>query len=135
MGPGDIQIGEDFDLCSAEVSYEMSFANNGPQLTFHTDRTLAEEMGFPEAIVAGPHIMTVVSEGFTDLLGRGWIEGGKLSLKYIRTTLLNEPFTVKARATNRADEHGRARIEFELTGVGSDGTTRFVGNASGYLDA
>lgn len=130
----EISQGQDIELAKVTITYDMCLANNGPNPSFHNDKQIANRMGFAEAVVAGPHLVTIVSEALTDLLGTGWLEGGKLSLRFFRPVLANDTITIKAKVTERLVENGRSLVKMQVSGNGgADDDVRFSGTATGYL--
>lgn len=100
---------------------------------------MAQKRGFSEAVVAGPHMLAITSEACTNILGTGFLEGGKLALKFVRPVIVNDVLTVKARVKSKTVQTDRTLVEYDVIGEKEEGGSggalglAFVGTASGYM--
>lgn len=126
--------GREITLGTFSVDLEMSIASNSALTTpeaeggkgnFHIDREEARAMGFPDCIVAGPHMLTIVSEQLTRTFGVGFLRGGELAVNFRRPVLLDQLVAIKGTPTTVGD--GTATLE--LVGVSEAGDVHFTGSA------
>ena len=103
------------------------FYENDPN--YHTDRSAARALGFADVVVGGGMTMACLFDLLTDRFGRGWLEGGRLDLKFINVLHPGEPFTCSGVITGRS-EGGRKRAEVAVWARKADGTNIIAGTAS-----
>ena len=134
MTQPDLGVSSEFDLGSVTITYEMCIQNNGTRPGFHNSREVAALQGFPEAVVAGPHLITICSEALAGVFGKNWIEGGKISLEFVKPVLALETIRLAAKVADRIRRpDNKTLVQLDLLGLGPNADdVRFVGSASAY---
>src|SRR5262249_13430671 len=80
FGVGDAS-GEPLDALEKTITLAMCQAFSGPHRSYHTDREMAQAMGFPDVVVQGMLSVCFLSELMTRNFGAGWFCGGELSAR------------------------------------------------------
>lgn len=75
-------------LLAKGISDEFEKYSDGPNI--HTDDTAARAAGFNGRVVTGHHIFSFLSEMLSLFFGIGWVEGGKIKIKFVRPLLMSE---------------------------------------------
>ena len=126
VGPGrEVQVGP------RPITLEMCQAFSGPSRNYHTDREMAQALGFPDIVVQGMMSLCMISGLLTRELGEGWHRGGKLSVSLVNVLWCNDVVSVRAKERDERPEGGRTRVDFDVWVEKSDGTKVVVGAASG----
>src|SRR5262249_49008782 len=63
------------------ITLAMCQAFSGPHRSYHTDREMAQALGFPDVVVQGMMSVCFLSELMTRSFGAGWFCGGELSAR------------------------------------------------------
>ena len=73
-----------------------------------------------------------VSEMMVKLLGEGFVQGGRMAVKFIKPVYAGDTLTLHGVVRNiEPAEDGRARVEVEVWCENQDGVKTMVGEASG----
>jgi len=113
---------------------ELCMAFSGPNKNYHNDRDEARKLGFPDVVVQGTMGTTFISEMMTRRFGRGWIEGGRMSLNLTNVLWGGEAVTAKGALREWVAEGPRRRALVDVWTEKPDGTKTIAGTASA-LDA
>ena len=100
---------------------------------YHTDRSVARDLGFTEVVIGAGMTMAYLSDLMTSRFGNGWIEGGRMDLKFINVLHPGEPFACQGIITGYSLEDGR-RAQVALSAGKIDGPKIIVGTASALID-
>jgi acyl dehydratase len=128
VGVGD---GREFATEPRRVSIEMCRAFSGPSENYHTNREMAQALGFPDIVVQGMMSLCFLSGLLTRELGDGWWQGGKLSVSLVNVVWCDDVITSRAKVTSDAREGERRRLHLDVWCEKADGTKVVVGTASG----
>ena len=101
---------------------------------YHTDRSAAQDLGFSEVVIGAGMTMAYLSDLMTERFGKGWLEGGRMDLKFINVLHPDEPFTCEGIITGHSQEGGRRRAEVALSASKTGGPKIIVGTASALVD-
>lgn len=116
-------------LLAKGISDEFEKYINGPNI--HTDDTSARAAGFNGRVVTGHHIFSFLSEMLSLFFGIGWVEGGKIRIKFVRPLFLSEEVTcageVKEVSPCEIQGEGRAKLAVWCKNV--EGETIATGTA------
>jgi acyl dehydratase len=122
--------GESLPNVLKEVTLEMCRAFSGPHPNYHTDREMAQALGFPDVVVQGMMSICFLSEMMTNVFGRGWFHGGKLNVNLVNVLWGGEKVTAHGRVRETIAEAGRTRVTVDVWCEKADGTKTVVGTAS-----
>ena len=122
--------GEPIEAPMRQVTEAMCMAFSGPARNYHTDRSKAIELGFPEIVVQGMLSVCMVAEMMTRRFGLGFLAGGKMDLRLVNVLWGNDTTGPRGLVVERRPEGKRMRAEVEVWCEKVDGTKTVVGTAS-----
>jgi acyl dehydratase len=126
--------GAELGTMTRTYTFEMSVAGAGPAINFHTDRQIARDRGFDDVVIAGPQFVCQMSELMTRIFGRGWYEGGKLRVNFLRPVIAGEAITARVVESRRTrDGDGVERMEVAIWCENEAGQQTAAGTASARL--
>jgi len=105
-------------------------AFSGPHRNYHTDREMAQAMGFPDIVVQGMMSVCFISELLTHSFGAGWYCGGKLNVNLVNVVWPNDRLAVRAKVREELPEGGKTRVHCDVWCEKADGVKTVVGTAS-----
>ena len=113
-------------------------ATGGPRSNLHTDEKAAKAQGLPGVVGAGPQVIAQVQRVMMKEFGVGWIQGGKMDLKMIKSIVPGDETTVHARITalrleQDADGQERTRAECSVQVMNQNRVPVLVGSTSALL--
>jgi acyl dehydratase len=103
---------------------------SGPGDNYHTDRTAARALGFPDIVVQGMLPICFVSELLTRDFHEGWLAGGKMDVRLVNVLWAGERVSAHADIRDEVPEAGRTRMHLDVWVEKDDGTKVIVGQAS-----
>lgn len=103
---------------------------SGPGRNYHTDADEARKLGFPNIVVQGMMSTCFVHQLMQDTFGKGWVQGGKTSLKLTNVVWVDEKVTACGRVREESNEGIDVRVHCDVWVEKSDGTKVVVGEAS-----
>ena len=112
------------------VTLAMCEAFSGPVRNYHTDREMAQALGFPDVVVQGMLSVCLLSELMTSAFGQGWFCGGQLSLNLVNVLWGGEAVQAEGRVRETVREGARQRALVDVWCAKDDGTPTIVGTAS-----
>jgi acyl dehydratase len=124
--------GEPLPAVCKEVTLDMCRAFSGPHRNYHTDREMAQALGFPDVVVQGMMSICFLSEMMTAAFGLGWFHGGKLNVNLVNVLWGGEKVAAHGSVREATEEAGRTRVTAEVWCEKADGTKTVVGTASAY---
>lgn len=122
--------GRDLEPSAKTITLEMCQAFSGPHRSYHTDREMAQALGFPDVVVQGMMSVCFLSELMTRNFGWGWLFGGKLDVKLVNVVWPNDPLAIRGKVREETREGGRTRVHVDLWCEKPDGVKTIVGSAS-----
>jgi acyl dehydratase len=99
--------------------------------SIHTDPEWARKKGFAAPLAQGMMSTAYVSEMMVQLLGEGFVKGGRMSVKFIKPVLAGDTLTMHGRVRDKLREADRTRVVVEFWCENQDGIKTMVGEASG----
>jgi acyl dehydratase len=112
------------------ITIEMCQAFSGPHLSYHTDREMAQAMGFPDIVVQGMMSVCFLSELMTRSFSAGWFCGGKLNVNLVNVVWPNDRLSVRGKVREEVSEGSKTRIYVDVWCEKLDGVKTTVGTAS-----
>ncbi len=122
--------GEEVAPLTRPITIAMCEAFSGPGKNYHTDREMAQMLGFPDIVVQGMMSICFVSELMTHAFGLGWQGGGKLDVRLVNVVWLNDVLTTRGKVREEVPEGSRRRLHLDVWCEKPDGTKTLVGTAS-----
>ena len=102
-------------------------------INIHTDEEAAKAEGLPTTVGHGHHLIAWISEIMTKWLGQGWIEGGKITMSFIKLFVRDDMITVRAVLREKVPKNSRTRLVFEVWCENQRQEKVAVGTASGLI--
>jgi acyl dehydratase len=112
------------------ISIAMCQAFSGPHRSYHTDREMAQALGFPDIVVQGMMSVCFVSELMTHNYGAGWFCGGKLNVSLVNVVWPNDSLRVQGKVREEIPEGTKTRVHLDVWCEKADGVKTVVGTAS-----
>ena len=101
----------------------------------HTDEEAARRIGIEGLIVQGGQLAGYLNDMLCESLGRGFIEGGEMSVTFIKSARAGDTVTTHGELTSRTVVGGRNVAEFEIWLENQHGDKLTVGTARAFLEA
>ncbi len=99
----------------------------------HNDDEFAQAQGLEKAIADGMISTAWLSDMLVDAFGEGYIRGGKLMTKYIRSVYNGDVLTMKMKVTEKTLEENAVRFSLDVWCENQDGQVVTVGAASALV--
>ena len=128
--PFPTATGADLPALEKSVDERRCWMFSGPGKNYHTDREQARNLGFPNIVVQGMMSTCFVHQLMQDRFGRGWVLGGKMSLKLTNVLWVDERVTVRGKIREESSEGTRTRVACDVWAEKADGTRILIGDAS-----
>jgi len=106
------------------------YTGGGPGI--HTDDEFARTKGLPGAVVQGGQIVGYLNEMMLRALGPGYIEGGEISVVFVKSAMSGDSLVTRSTVTERKSVDGRTRVTCEVWVENARGEKLAVGTASGF---
>jgi acyl dehydratase len=122
--------GEAIGPLTRPITLAMCEAFSGPEKNYHTDRAMAQALGFPDIVVQGMMSVCFVSELMAHAFGLGWHLGGKMELRLVNVVWVNDVIAVRGKTREEIAEGAKRRVHLDVWCEKTDGTKTLVGTAS-----
>jgi acyl dehydratase len=127
-----IRIGDELPALVKSISQRQIDCYSGARpRSIHTDPEWARKKGFAAPLAQGMMSTAYVSEMMVAFLGEGFVQGGRMAVKFVKPVLVGDTLTVRGRVRAKLPEDGRVRVEVECWCENQQGVTTMVGDASG----
>ena len=126
---GPLEIGQTLDSLTRTLSQRQIDAYSGVRPgSIHTDESWARAKGFPTTIAQGMMSAAYVSTLMTAAFGRGFVEGGRLDIRFLRPTFKGDTITIRGnlRGVNRDGD----RVFVDVSAQNQNGADTMAGTAS-----
>ena len=100
--------------------------------SIHTDPEWALKKGFRAPLAQAMMSTAYISQLMVELLGVGFIKGGRISVSFTKPVLAGDTLTVRGLVKSRETEGERTRVTVEVKCENQDGVMTMVGTASGF---
>ena len=122
--------GPDLPAIEKVVDERRCWMFSGPGKNYHTDREMAQQLGFPNIVVQGMMSTCFVHQLMQDHFGLGWVVGGRMSVKLTNVLWVDERVIVRGKVRDESPEGTRTRVGCDVWVEKADGTKILVGDAS-----
>jgi acyl dehydratase len=99
--------------------------------SIHTDAEWAKKKGFAAPLAQGLMSTAYVSQMMVELLGEGFVKGGRISASFIKPVLAGDTLTLHGVVKSKEPEGANTRITVEFWCESQQGVKTMVGSASG----
>ena len=128
----DIKIGDTLPPLTKPIAQRQIDMYSGVRpYSIHTDAEWARKKGFAAPLAQGLMSSAYVSQMMVQLLGEGFVKGGRMSVAFIKPVLVGDTLTMHGAVTGTDAEGSNTRVTVEFWCENQDGTKTMVGNASG----
>jgi acyl dehydratase len=131
--PFPTATGPDLAPVKKTIDQRRCWMFSGPGRNYHTDAEQAKKLGFPNIVVQGMMSTCFVSEVMAQHFGRGWLEGGKMSVKLTNVLWVDESVQAFARIREEVAEGTRTRVHCDVWVDKFDATRVLLGTASAVV--
>ena len=132
--PFPTATGPELGALHKKIDQRRCWMFSGPGANYHTDAAQAKKLGFPNIVVQGMMTTCFAAQVMLDAFGRGFLEGGRMSLKLTNVLWVDEAVTARGRIRERTREGTRTRVHCEVWVDKDDGTRVLLGEASALED-
>ena len=115
------------------ITHAMCEAFSGPTRNYHTDREMAQALGFPDIVVQGMLSVCFAADLVAARFGDGWYHGGKLDVRLVNVVWPGDALTTSGTVLDVVPEGSRRRSQLEVRCTKGDGTVTLVGTASALV--
>jgi len=122
--------GEEIAALTRPITLAMCEAFSGPEKNYHTDRAMAQALGFPDIVVQGMMSVCFVAELMASAFGLGWLLAGKLDVRLVNVVWVNDEVRTRAKIREEVPEGSKTRVHLDVWCEKRDGTKTLVGTAS-----
>ncbi len=122
--------GEELTPLTRTITEPMCEAFSGPDKNYHTDRAMAQALGFPDIVVQGMMSVCFVSELMTRAFGLAWHLAGKLDVRLVNVVWVNDVLRTRGKVREELPEGSKQRVHLDVWCEKADGTKTLVGTAS-----
>jgi len=131
-----IRVGDALPPLVKPISQRQIDAYSGVRpRSIHTDPEWAREKGFAAPLAQGMMSTAYVSEMMVKLLGEGFVEGGRMSVAFVKPVLAGDTLTLHGVVKALVAEGGRTRVVVECWCENQHGVKTMAGEASGFVAA
>jgi acyl dehydratase len=127
--------GEEIEPLRRPITIAMCEAFSGPAKNYHTDREMAQMLGFPDIVVQGMMSLCFVSELMSRAFALGWHTGGKLDVRLVNVVWVNDVLTTRGKVREEVVEGSARRVHLDVWCEKADATKTLVGSASALREA
>jgi len=129
-----IAVGQELPTLVKEISQRQIDTYSGVRPnSIHTDEAWARKKGFRTTLAQGMMSTAYVSEMMTRLLGRGFIQGGTMSVAFIKPVYAGDRLTVHGVVREMRPESGGTRVVVDVWCENQHGEKTAAGQASGLM--
>jgi len=127
-----IRIGAELPLLTKPIGQRQIDAYSGVRPhSIHTDPEWARKKGFAAPLAQGMMSTAYVSQMMVQLLGEGFIKGGKMAVSFIKQVLAGDTLTMHGAVKSKDAEGAQTRVTVEFWCENQQGVKTMIGTASG----
>ena len=127
-----IRVGDELPPLAKTIAQRQIDAYSGVRpKSIHTDAEWARRKGFAAPLAQGLMSTAYVSQMMVQLLGEGFVRGGRISVAFIKPVLVGDTLTMHGAVAAKDSEGANTRVTVEFWCENEAGVKTLVGNASG----
>jgi len=129
-----ITVGQVLPSLVKEISQRKIDAYSGVRpRSIHTDEAWARAKGFRAPLAQAMMSTAYISEMMTQLLGAGFVQGGSMSVAFIKPVYVGDRLTVHGVVNEKRPENGATRVVVDVWCENQHGEKTAAGTASGLV--
>jgi acyl dehydratase len=106
--------GRDLEPSTVKIDGRRCWMFSGPARNYHTDADEARKLGFPNIVVQGMMTTCFVSTVMQREFGMSWLLGGRMSVKLVNVTWVDETIRCNARVRVETPEGTQTRVHCDV---------------------
>jgi acyl dehydratase len=131
----NMEVGQELPPMRKEITFEdMRLFSMWSNRNIHTDWEVAKKGGLPAPIAQGLMSHAYLSEMLTTFFGKNWLQGGSLSVTFIRYTLPGDVITSRGIIREKVVEGAHIRFKCDIWCESLGGEKTVVGTATALVD-
>ena len=132
MNEGQILVGPKRTITwDKMVAFESVIWDRG--VTAHNDPETAAKGGIKRPFASGQNTLAFFHELFERDFGKGWIEGGTISVRWTRLVYTEDTIVPYAQVQSVTEEDGRTCVSMKIWAENQDGEQTAAGTATAFL--
>ena len=125
--------GETVESEAHTITLEMCGTFFHGNANYHTDKEIAEALGFPDVVVGGRMTLSYIGDMMDKRFGKGWYQGGRMDVKFTNIVWPGDTVIARGVITDSVERDGSDRANVAVWMEKEDGTVVIVGSASALL--
>ncbi len=132
-----IRVGDELPPLTKSISQRQIDCYSGVRpRSIHTDPDWARQKGFRAPLAQGMMSTAYVSEMMVAFLGEGFVQGGRMTVKFIKPVFVGDALTMHGVVRDKQSaDAGHTRVAVEFWCENEEGVKTMVGEASGLAAA
>lgn len=131
----NMEVGQELPPVRKEITFEdMRLFSMWSNRNIHTDWEVAKKGGLPAPIAQGLMSHAYLSEMLTTFFGKNWLQGGRLSVTFLRYTLPGDAITSRGVIREKVVEGAQIRFKCDIWCESLGGEKTVVGTATALVD-
>ncbi|MFH1480156.1 MAG: MaoC/PaaZ C-terminal domain-containing protein [Pseudomonadota bacterium] len=129
------EVGHELPPVRKEITFnDIRLYSMWSNRNIHSDWEIAKKAGLPAPIAQGLMSHAYLSEMLTHFFGKNWLQGGRLSVKFITYTLPGDVITARGIIREKVAEGSTIRLHCDVWCESLSGEKTVVGTASAPVD-
>lgn len=127
-----VRIGAELPPLTKAIAQRQIDAYSGVRPnSIHTDAEWARQKGFAAPLAQGMMSTAYVSQMMVQLLGEGFVRGGRMNVAFIKPVLAGDTLTMHGAVKSKDPDGAQTRVTVEFWCENQQGVKTMVGTASG----
>ena len=104
-----------------------------PAKNVHTDLASAQKGGLPTRAASGAMMQGYLCELMIGVFGESWVNGGRLTLKFIRIVDVGDEIVSKCRVSSKESDGTSTRFDLDVWCENQHGAQVVIGTGTGWV--
>lgn len=121
------------ELPEIACQFRLEDFKRGDAKTIHTDMEAAQREGLPAPVATGPQVAALLFRQLRMSFGKGWVEGGKCAIRFLRPVYVTDFCVARATVTELEPLEQGTRVHCDVWIENQKGQKVIAGKASGVI--
>lgn len=121
------------ELPEIACQFRLEDFKRGDAKTIHTDMEAAQREGLPAPVATGPQVAALIFRQLRMSFGKGWVEGGKCAIRFLRPVYVTDFCVARAKVTELESLEQGTRVHCDVWIENQNGQKVIAGKASGVI--
>lgn len=131
----NMEVGQELPPVRKEITFDdMRLFSMWSNRNIHTDWEVAKKAGLPAPIAQGLMSHAYLSEMLTQFFGKKWLQGGRLSVSFLRYTLPGDVITTGGIVREKVVEGSHIKFNCDVWCESLSGEKTVAGTATALVD-